>query len=141
MLDIFVSGQKHGAVHDRNPVFITTDADCEKQLLKLKETLSLTEDQAQLFDRCLAATTANTGDDIPFGPAEMLELAQLAMANPDHANEIMACSEHLSMSTDCDGDLPEGIFLTLASAHASLAKAFRQGDEEDSDDYTSSDDE
>lgn len=138
MLDIFVGGEKQREVHDRNPVLITTDRDCERTLLKLKNALSLTNEESQLIDRCLATTCAKVGDDIPFGPGEIFELAQLAMANPDYTNEIMACSEHLSLSLDCDGDLPDNIFLMLADAHAELCNISMSGDCEPNDDDSSS---
>lgn len=119
--DILVNGKKRGFAYDSNPVVINTDHECKECLLRLKSTLDLSNDELELIDTCINVVSSKDGDEVLFGPGEIVLLSLLAEANPSKAPEIMACSHHLSESVDCDGDLPPGIFAGAADAHAALA--------------------
>lgn len=138
--DIEVAGKKTGEAFDVNPVVIETDEQCKVVLLKLKQFLSLTEQETALLDSCLVTVSAEVGDDISFGPKEILELSILAQKYPDSATEIVACSQHLCASVECDGDLPPNIFAMMASAHGSLAAALGNGNDNEDDLSDESDD-
>jgi hypothetical protein len=120
-LDILAAGKKIGEAFDRNPVSVNTDDECKNLLMKLKADLKLSSDELGLLDSCIAVVSAEDGDDVIFGPGEIVQLALFAENHPDHVTEIMACSHHLSESVDCDGDLPPGIYLSAAGAYGSLS--------------------
>lgn len=120
-LDIFAAGKKVGEAFDRNPVVVDTDDECRALLMKLKAELKLSSDELGLLDSCIAVVSAEDGDDVIFGPGEIIQLALFAESHPNYATEIMACSHHLSESVDCEGDLPPGIYLTAAGAYGSLS--------------------
>jgi len=85
---------------------IDNDIDCEKHLHILKHELKLSEEEKLLLDKCLAVVTSTDGDDIEFGPFEIVELTDLAFKHTHRGAEIFACLHHLSESIEFDGDLP-----------------------------------
>ena len=127
VFDILISGQKVGEAFDVNPVYIENDTICKEYLLRLKDQLPLTESELKLLDSCLTVVSANDDDNVPFGLGEIFSLGNLAETYPSHAKEILACSHHISESIDYEGDLPDGIFLSLACAHAALGDLFQSG--------------
>lgn len=119
--DVMVKGEKKGTAFDINPVEITTDEKCKSQLEFLKSKLTLSDAQSTLFDLCIDVVSAKVGDDLSFGPGEIVELSEFAQANPEFAPEIMACVQHLNESVDCMGDLPPNVFLDAALAYGGLS--------------------
>lgn len=133
--DIIVNGEKKGIAYDSNPITVDTDEQCKIMLTNLRDKLKLSAEQLQLIEQCISVTLAGSGEDIPFGPGEIVDLSLLAMSFPESANEIMACSHHLCESMDCDGELPIGIFSNLAQAHGFLGNALNGNlDDDDSSD-------
>lgn len=120
-IDVLVGTEKKGVAFDVNPVEVSTDAQCKELLLKLGRKLKLTSEQRDLLDQCITVVSAKDGDDVSFGPGEIFGLSELAVANPTFAPELMACSQHLSESVDCEGELPPDIFLQAAAAYGSLS--------------------
>lgn len=119
--DVMIKGEKKGQAFDVNPVEVTTDAQCKDLLEKLKKKLSLTDSQLSLVDLCISVVSANDGDDVHFGPGEVVALSELAQSHPDCATEIMACTHHITESVDCDGELPPNIYLEAALAYGELS--------------------
>lgn len=138
-LDIIEDGEKTGFAYDVNPISVDTDEECKKLLCTLKDTLTLTPAQVQLIEQCLTVVTSAVDNEVPFGPGEIFELGKLALAFPDSANEIIACSHHLCASVDCEGDLPPNIYLELAQAYGVLGDMAKQGNGEDDDSDNSED--
>src|SRR5687768_13539537 len=95
--DIMVGTEKTGVAYDINPVDIKTDEQCKTMIEAIKKKLSssLTEEDTKLLDCCLLVLSAKDGDDIQFGPGEIIGLSELTQRNPSIAHEIMACSTHL----------------------------------------------
>ena len=141
-LDIVVDGEKKGFAYDVNPISVDTDEECKKLLCLLKETLDLTPEQVQLIEQCLTVVTSAVDNEVPFGPGEIFELGRLALAFPESANEIIACSHHLCASVECEGDLPPNIYLELAQAYGALGDCMSKlgNDGDDSDESEDSDD-
>lgn len=121
IFDVMVKGEKKCQAFDVNPVVISTDEQCKFLLEQLKNKLTLTDSQASLLDLCLAVVSAQDGDNVEFGPGEIVGLSELAQCYPDSATEIMACSHHLTESVDCDGELPSNIYLEAALAYGELS--------------------
>lgn len=121
-LDVMVGSEKQGIAYDVNPVYIQTDEQCKEALEKLKRDLTLTSNESTLLDCCISVVSASDGDDVSFGPSEILDLAHLADINPKWAPEILACLEHLSASVLCEGSLPSEIYIMAAGAHADLGE-------------------
>lgn len=121
--DVLRAGKKVGEAINNNPVTVDTDDQCKTQLEQIKLNLPVPHctDEINLLDKCIAVVSAKDGDDVVFGPAEILALGKLAERYPSLTKEILACSHHLTESVDCDGDLPDGIFLAAADAHGALA--------------------
>lgn len=118
--DIFVAGEKKGETFDSNPITVESDLECKQMLEHLKTLLDLNGTDLDLIDRCINVVSAKDGDEVIFGPKEIVSLARLAKANPTYAKEVLACSHHLSESVDCDGDLPPGFFLAAAEAYGAM---------------------
>lgn len=95
--------------HDADvlPFDVNTDAECHLYLDELKRDMILTDDEKELLEKCLSVVTSNDGDDIQFGPGEIIELSMMATLHPDKAHKIMACSHHLSESVEYFGEIPE----------------------------------
>lgn len=120
MFDVLVAGNKVGEAFDVNPIFVEDDSTCKELLIRIKHELPLKDTEIALIDTCITVVSAKDDDDVLFGPGEICELGELAKTYPSHVKEILACSHHISESVDCEGDLPDGIFAGLASAHAAL---------------------
>ena len=78
---IGADGVECGVAYDTNPVQITSNEQCLELLLKLKTII--TNDTDGLLDICIKVLSSTDGDDVEFGPSEIISLAQLAMENPD----------------------------------------------------------
>lgn len=143
--DIMVKGEKTGIAFDVNPVDIKTDEECKTMIEALRKKLVLTKADESLLECCLSVLSAKDGDDIHFGPGEIIGLSELAQRNPSVAHEIMACSTHLSESVDCEGELPPNFYLQAALAYGGLsnimAAALNAGPISENTTYKDSDDE
>ena len=118
--DVMVKGEKKGVAFDTNPCVVETDEQCLKELEQLLKDLPLTETEAKLIKQCMSVATADDDEDVLFGPGELLDLAVLTGKYPDKVTQILACSNHLLGSIDCEGDMPDGIFLKMADMHGEL---------------------
>lgn len=140
---IEVGGKNVGGLSES--LVINNDEECLKYLNSFKETLSLTESEKQLIDKCINVLTSKIGTNVTenFGPCEICELYGLSSNYLDKSNEILACAKFLIESVDFEGELPEGIYLEMASLHGMLGNMFygldNPSDEESCD--NSSDDE
>lgn len=121
VLDILKNGEKVGESYDSNPVIIDNDSECLECLNTLKKTLKLDADDLSLIDKCISVVTSKEGEDILFGPGEIIALSNLAAKFPDKATQLMACSHHLSESIEFEGELPPNIYLKTANAFGSLS--------------------
>ena len=120
--DVLVKGNKVGFAYDVNPLVIERDEECKSYLEALKKELDFSDEEKSLIDVCLAVVSAKDGDDVTFGPVEIVALGDLAGKYPSKMKEIMACSHHLTQSTECSGDLPSGFYAIAADAHGALAE-------------------
>jgi len=127
IFDVLINGKKVAEAFDANPLYIETDDSCREYLLSIKEDLPLTKSEIDLIDQSLLTLSANNGDDVVFGPVEIIEFGSLAEKYPSHTSEILACSHYLTESVDCEGEIPQGIFVTLAQAHGALANMLSFG--------------
>lgn len=109
------------------PVTLGSDAECKELLEKIKSTLTLNDEESHLIDGCILVLEAVDGDDVHFGPGEILELALLASKNNSMSTEILACSQFLVESVDCEGEIPPGFFLKVALAYGSLNDIMASG--------------
>lgn len=119
--DVLVGGVKKGEAMNKNPVVIGSDISCCAQLRVLDSTLPLTPGEKELIAQCMAVVSAKEGEDVSFGPMEILALGDMAQKYPTHTNEIIACSNHLSNSIEFDGDIPAEFYLQALGAHGTLA--------------------
>lgn len=118
--DVLVAGNKVGDAFDANPIVIYDDSTCKEYLLRIKAELNLNQTQLELIDTCISVVSAQIDDEVTFGPGEIYALGELGELYPSHVKEILACSHHISESVDCEGDLPDGIYASLAAAHGAL---------------------
>lgn len=142
--DIVVNGEKKGSVIDGNSsITIETDDECEALLSLILKDASLSTKERHLFESCSKINAADIGQDVEFGPAELLELSMIAMAHPSLADEIMAISHYLVENISFEGDMPPDLFAKMAEAHTALSEIFSDAlekkDEDDSDSDSDSD--
>lgn len=122
--DIMMGGEKVGWTYDGTPNTINSDKECRECLMGLRSNLPLTSDEIELMDRCISVVSTESGNDVVFGPVEIIALGDLAQKYPTNASDIIACSHHINESIEYEGDLPEGVFLGAAMAHAALGDAY-----------------
>jgi hypothetical protein len=135
-IDIMMDDAKVGWTYDGIPDTIHTDEECRKCLSDIRSTLPLTSDEYKLVDQCISVVSAENGDDVVFGPIEILALGDLAKKYPERSSDIIACSHHISESIEWEGMIPDGAFLGAARAHAALGDALEmalKGVPDDSD--------
>lgn len=125
-IDIMVNSEKVGWCHDGVPDTIHTDEECRNCLQNLRSTLKLECEEIELVDQCIAVVSATCGDDVVFGPCEILALGQLAQAHPSRASDIIACSHHITESIEWEGELPSSAFLNAAQAYTAMGEALTQ---------------
>lgn len=141
IVDIKIGDEKVGWTYDGTPPTINSDQECKLCLDRLKSDLPLTPKENKLIDQCIAVVSAEEGDDVVFGPYEILKLAQMALKYRVRGNDIMGCSHHLVESLDFEGILPEGGYLGAAEAHLALGDALTMAMEDSEEDYTDSSEE
>jgi len=122
--DIILEGKRVGKVFNVNPICIETDKECRVVLTSLKEKTIFSESERELLDQCLLVVSASNGDDLNFGPGEIIAIGDMAQAHPEYLHELMACSTHLSDSIDYQGDIPSDILLVGGKAHLLLDRVF-----------------
>lgn len=140
VFNIVRGGEVVGVVEDVNPIDIQTDEECELCLMAIKADLDLSPEEQELIDSCIDVVKAVIGEELHYGPAEILGLTELASKYPSKRNEILACSNHLNHSLDYDGDVPPDIYLDLFKAHATLGNVLTLNNSSLSDDSDDSDD-
>lgn len=137
--DILVAGEKKGEAFNINPVVIESDTQCKEYLENLLKSLTLTAEESTFLTKCISVLTSENGQEVDFGPADIITFAVLAEKYSEKSTEIMACSQYLTESIDCYCDMPPNIFLLAANAHAGLADLLvpasesRTDDDEDED--------
>jgi hypothetical protein len=136
--DVKVGDKVIGQSFDRNPVVYESDTECRAAIVVLQKDLTLSKKETKVLKNCLTVVDAEDGDDIPFGPEEIMGLANLAMKHPSRTHEIMAISHHLCHSADMEGELPTDIFLDMAKLHGQMGDLIHQkqinAEDDDSDD-------
>ncbi len=115
------NGFKVGEVHDRNPIIINTEEECIKIFNDLKETLTLKEKEKQLIDKCIAVVNANNGENVQYGPDEIIALAALSFSHPEKSYEIMACSHFLTETVEFEGEFPADACISAANSYRELS--------------------
>lgn len=122
--DIMMDGSKVGWTYDGVPPTINTDVECRQCLSDLRSSLPLTTEEIELIDQCISVVSSANGDDVAFGPVEIVALGDLARKYPARSSDIIACSHHINESIDYEGELPAEALLGAAMAHAALGDAY-----------------
>jgi len=99
-LNIAVGTKTVGVFHDVNPVTIDSDEDCARMLGDLRSKIDLTEEENKIIDNCITAAEADEGEDMTFGPDEILGLADLIAKYPTYSADIRACSDYLTTNAN-----------------------------------------
>jgi hypothetical protein len=125
--DILVGLDKKGVAHDSNPIVVTTDEQCRILLNDLKNKISFTKKELKFINNCIKIVSSTDGDDIQFGPMDIVRFSSLANKYINESYEIMACAHHITESVDFEGDLPPDMNLQAALAFASLSDVMLNG--------------
>jgi hypothetical protein len=142
MLDIFRDGVKIGETPDIAPDFFENDAECIEFLKELKNLPELPVKYVRTIDNCVAVLTNELDKEVPFGPFEILRLAELAFRYFDHGAKIMSAVRYLSCCVEFTGSLPPDIFAKLGSTFGLLGSiANKPVNDDDEDAYLDDDDE
>ena len=82
---------------------IDDDSQCREILVGLRSDLS-DENEQLLITVCLGVLDAEIGDEIPYGPDQMMGLVLMASSHPELREKIYAVMSYLSMTMEMEMD-------------------------------------
>ncbi len=123
--DIFIKGEKKGVVTDNNSsIVIESNEECEAILTLLLKNISLNDKSRNLLEKCIKVNAADIGEEINFGPGEILDLSMIAMNYPEISNEVLAVNHYLMENISFEGTIPPNFFMQMADIHTTLSSVF-----------------
>jgi hypothetical protein len=111
-------------VPDINPVSLDSDEEAVKlidSLLEGEENWS--DKEKKLLARCRAAAAAADGDEVEFGPIELLAISRTGHRHGAVEKQLMALAHYLLDQTEFEGELPPDAYLTAAEAYSGFSAA------------------